>query len=57
MLTQVVNPEVQLADVHLRVLGPGLRLLQPHVDLLDLLLRWSTNQNPVFMPINQSQLT
>ena len=38
LLTQVVNPEVQLADVHLRVLGPGLRLLQPDLDLLDLVL-------------------
>ena len=38
LVLQVVNPEVQLADVHLRVLGPGLRLLQPDLDLLDLVL-------------------
>ena len=29
---------MELADVHLGVLGPGLRLLQTNVDLLDLLL-------------------
>ena len=38
LVLQVVNPEVQLADVHLRVLGPSLGLLQPDVDLLDLVL-------------------
>ena len=42
LLTQVVNPEVELADVHLGVLRLGLRVLQPVVDDLDLLLEIQT---------------
>ena len=33
-----VKPKVELGDVHLSVLGAGIGLLQPDVQLLDLVL-------------------
>ena len=38
LILKVVDSQMELADVHLGVLGPGLSLLQTNVDLLDLLL-------------------
>ena len=33
-----IKPKVELGDVHLSVLGAGIGLLQPDVQLLDLVL-------------------
>merc|ERR1712020_826622 len=38
LVLQVINPEVELADVHLSVLRASLGLLQSDLNLLDLLL-------------------
>ena len=41
MVTGGVPPEVKLGDVHLGVLGPRVRLFQPDVQLLDLVLKFA----------------
>ena len=38
LVLELVNPEVELCDVHLSVLGAGVGLLEPDLDLLDLVL-------------------
>merc|ERR1719150_3479994 len=38
LVLQLVDPKVELGDVHLSVLGAGIGLLQPDVQLLDLVL-------------------
>merc|ERR1719397_818995 len=38
LIFQFINSQVELADVHLCVLRPGLSLLESDVDLLDLVL-------------------
>lgn len=45
MVTGGVPPEVKLGDVHLGVLGPRVRLFQPDVQLLDLVLHRITFDN------------
>ena len=45
MVTGGVPPEVKLGDVHLGVLGPRVRLFQPDVQLLDLVLHIITFDN------------